>query len=197
MVLKRNMKILSVAVCSLIIIGLSATYSSAERVNWVEDTIVSNLRVRKNPSVNAPILYTLSKGRDLVYKENTRKDVTESGISRQWYNYAYPDANQGKYTKSRLGWICSYDASSGSYTNSAVRTTFHSGQWIYNDSALTKKHKYINPGTYLRDVDKNPKVRHDMNNLNLWNLKTHDDNAQVGSYPKVRYFNGWMANATK
>ena len=55
----------------------------------------------------------------------------------------------------------------------------------------TFKNKYINAGTYLRDLDKDPRIRHDMNNLNLWNIKTHDNNTQVGDSSKVRYFNGW------
>ena len=192
MKLKKNIKILATTICLLTVVGVNAKDASAERLTYVNNTVVNNLRVRSNPSTNSAILKTLENGKDLVYGWSP---VTNES-KRSWTNYAYPDSSVGKYSKSVKGWVCTWEDGS-TYVTGTTRTTFHSGSWVYNDKAMTKKHKYISPGQYLIDSGMNRTIRHDPDNLNLWSARTHDDNAQVGDYPKTRYFNGWMANAIK
>ena len=66
MLLRKKTKFLALALCSLIIVGFNVNDSSAARRYQVSDVVVSNLRVRKQANVNAPILYTLANGKDLV-----------------------------------------------------------------------------------------------------------------------------------
>ena len=179
-------------------VGLNVNYSSAARIYEVSDVVVNNLKVRKQASVSAPILYVLANGKDLVYEQRLSdygpKPDTDGKV-RSWSNFAYPDANQGKYTKSKTGWVCTWEKNQGNYVTNTTRMKFHVNSWLYNNAALTKKHKYISAGKYV--VDQRRCIKHDTENLNLWNLKTFNDNAVTGDSPKTRYFNGWLANAIK
>ena len=195
MLLRKKTKFLALALCSLIIVGFNVNDSSAARRYQVSDVVVSNLRVRKQANVNAPILYTLANGKDLVYSERP----TDDGDSKRiWENFAYPDASQGKYTKSKVGWVCTWESGQGTDVTDTPRMKFHVSSWLYNNSSLTQKHKYISAGQYVINMDgPNKNIKHDTDNLNLWKLKTFNDNATTGDSPKTRYFDGWLANAIK
>lgn len=195
MLLRKKAKFLALLLCSLIIVGFNANDSSAARYYEVSNVVVSNLRVRSQSNVNSTILYTLANGKDLVYKYAP----TDDGDSiRTWRNFAYPDASLGKYSKSRTGWVCTSQTGDGEYVTGTTRTTFHASSWLYNNSSLTQKHKYISAGTYVINMDgPNRNIKHDTENLNLWKIKTFNDDATTGDSPKTRYFNGWLANASK
>ena len=143
--------------------------------------------------MTAPILYTLANGKDLVYEYS---DSNDNDPIRVWRNFAFPDASLGKYTKTRTGWVCTWQSGQGYYVKDTKNTTFHVGSWLYNDSSLTKKHKYISAGTIVVNMDgPNTNIKHSSEDLNLWRIKTFNDNAVSGDSPKTRYFNGWLANA--
>lgn len=193
MLLRKKAKFLALLLCSLITVGFSAKDSSAARVCEVSNVVVSNLRVRAYSNVNSEILYTLANGKDLVYRETPTND---GDSLRSWSNFAYPNASVGKYSKNVTGWVCTWQDGSY-YVKDTKNTTFHVGSWLYNDSALTVKHKYIPAGTIVVNMGGvNTNIKHSSTNLNLWNIKTFDDNAGTGASPKTRYFNGWLANAS-
>lgn len=158
------------------------------RGNWiyqVYDITASALRVRTSASINGTIKTTLSQGNDIVKVSSGSHQVWETvgGVKRLWSSVAYPSSSAGKYTDSVRGWICTREEPGNTYTNSKVScyAISSSGNYLYNNEALSSKYKSINKGDRYGNGTSIP---HSSSNLNAW---------MVAPGGVTKYMDGWKS----